>query len=67
MAVARCESTMNPMAYSVGQYGLFQVAYRYHAERVNAPEDLYDPAINVAVAFSIYSASGWGPWPVCGR
>jgi len=67
LRVAYCESSMDPRAYSAGQYGLFQVAYRWHARRVNSPEDLFDPATNIRVAHAIWlDNGGWGPWPTCG-
>ncbi len=63
IAVARCESTMNPRAYNAGNYGLMQVNYGAHASLVARPEDLYDAETNLRVAYQIYaSAGGWGPW-----
>lgn len=67
--VAQCESHpwLDERAYNYGQYGVFQIAYEWHARRVERAEDLYDPAINVRVAHEIYVDNrGWTPWPTCG-
>jgi hypothetical protein len=62
---ARCpngESTGNPNAFNAGNYGLFQIN-AVHAAKVGGPlEWLFDPAVNVRVAYQIWSDQGWGPW-----
>jgi hypothetical protein len=62
---ARCphgESTGNPNAFNAGNYGLFQIN-AVHAAKVGGPlEWLFDPAVNVRVAYEIWSDQGWGPW-----
>lgn len=68
MRVAACESNLDPLAYSAGQYGLYQIHYASHAAQVGPdPSALYDPATNVRIAFDVYQAAGgWSPWPYCG-
>jgi len=60
LAVIRCESNGNADSYNpAGPYiGLFQIWHGYGG-------DLYDPAVNIAAAYAIYSRSGWSPWPNC--
>jgi soluble lytic murein transglycosylase-like protein len=69
LAIAKCESSMNPKAISPGQgsWGLFQINRYAHADRVSSMgyswAQLLDPAVNVVVAKSVYDdAGGWGPW-----
>ncbi len=62
IAVARCESGLNPRAYNAGNYGLFQISY-VHAGRVGgALASLFDAATNIAVAYRIWFEQGWAPW-----
>ena len=62
LRVARCESTLNPRAYSRGNYGLMQIN-AVHSRRVGGNlEALYDPETNLRVAFQIWSEQGWSPW-----
>ncbi len=59
LAIIPCESEGNPSAYnSAGYVGLFQVHESYAA-------NLTDPAINIAVAYSLYLSGGWSHWPNC--
>lgn len=67
LRVARCESTMNPMAYNAGNYGLWQLN-RVHAHRVGGDAELFfDPEIATATAYQIWKEQGWSPWRHCGR
>lgn len=60
--VARCESGLQSGAYNAGNYGLFQISY-VHARRVGGNlAALFDPAVNIAVAYDIYAEQGWRPW-----
>ena len=65
--VMMCESRGDPLAYSAGNAGLFQISY-IHSRRVGGDlASLYDPVVNVRTAHSIWSEQGWGPWSYCGR
>ncbi len=62
LAVARCESGLQANAYNAGNYGLFQVN-AVHARRVGGNlAALFEPAVNIAVAYAIWADQGWGPW-----
>jgi hypothetical protein len=67
IAVANCESHLNPRAISKGggNWGLFQIN-QVHKQRVNrmgyAWDDLLDPRVNSIVAKAIFDGSGWSPW-----
>lgn len=62
MRVMLCESRGNPLANGAGNRGLFQIN-SVHARRVGGDlEALFDPEVNVAVAFQIWSEQGWRPW-----
>ena len=67
IAVARCESGLNPGAISRGggNWGLFQIN-KVHRGRVEAMgyrwEDVLDARVNSLVAYSIFQEQGWGPW-----
>lgn len=67
IAVANCESHLNPRAISKGggNWGLFQIN-QVHKQRVArmgfAWDDLLDPRVNSLVAKSIFDDGGWGPW-----
>ena len=67
IAVARCESHLNPAAISRGggNWGLFQIntAHRSRVARMGyAWEDLLDARVNALVARSIFAEQGWSPW-----
>lgn len=56
MQVMRAESGCNPLAVSPTQdHGLFQLHNR----------PVYDPAQNIAIAYSMWQSRGWQPWSVC--
>jgi hypothetical protein len=67
VAVASCESGMNPGAVSrSGKYhGLFQIS-TIHRGRVESMgyswDQILDAWVNSAVARAIYDEQGWGPW-----
>ena len=67
VAVARCESGLNPQAVSRGggNWGLFQIN-KVHRGRVQAMgyqwEDVLDARVNTLVARSIFDEQGWQPW-----
>ena len=68
--IAGCETggTFDPSLESDdGSLGLFQINYASHAARVEAREQLFDPAENVRVAFEVWrDNAGWrGPWSGC--
>jgi hypothetical protein len=58
------ESGGDPWAYNNGCYGLFQVSCVSHRSRFEGEcEVLYDPQVNVRVAYDIYvDNGGWSPW-----
>ena len=60
LLVIKCESNGNADSVNpAGPYvGLFQVHAGYGG-------NLYDPAVNIAAAYDLYTRSGWGPWPNC--
>ena len=60
MAVLMCESGGDPLAVNGTSVGLFQINWPYHGYA--APDALFDPAVNVAEAFTIWSDQGWEPW-----
>lgn len=66
--IMMCESGGDPNAYNPsGARGAFQIM-PVHAWRVGGDLDsLYDPAVNVRVAFDIYVDNGGfaGPWAAC--
>lgn len=70
LAVATCESGLDPSAVSPGggNWGLFQIN-RIHAARVVAMgyqwSQITNPVVNARVARSIYNESGWRAWS-CG-
>lgn len=76
LAVARCESNLNPNAWNriqvwmtvpgygyVANYatGLFQMLIPLHSWRF-AGADPYDAEANVRAAYSLYLERGWQPW-----
>ncbi len=68
LAVARCESGLNPGAVSPGggNHGLFQVnnVHSGHFQSITgAPWSArYDAEVNTRFAHWLYSQQGWGPW-----
>lgn len=62
MAVMWCESKGDPRAYNANNYGLMQIN-SIHQRRVNGDlQSLYDPEVNIRVAFQIWTEQGWAPW-----
>lgn len=73
VAVARCESGLNPNARSAnGRYhGLFQIGSGHAAafQRVTGlafETGWYDPTANTTYAHHLFRSSGWSSWPHCG-
>lgn len=66
VAVARCESGLNPQASNGSHHGLFQISKRWHEARVNRMgysfEQMYEAQPNIEVAYAIWSEQGWRPW-----
>jgi len=66
LAIMHAESTCNPLAKNlsdnhggcIGSFGLFQLACFW-------TDDPFDPEVNIAKAYEIYTRSGWSPWSVC--
>lgn len=53
-------------------YGVFQINWNVHHKWIReefgltSGYDLYDPDINIRVAYRLYQrAGGWGPWKCC--
>ncbi len=70
LRIAICESSLNTNAYNPAGYGgLFQHSIAYWDSRAAAAgwagASIYDGAANTAVAYWLYSQSGWSPWPNC--
>ncbi len=67
LAVAACESTMNPEAVnpSSGALGLFQLLPYWHEWRFEGG-DRFDPEVNTRAAHSLWQERGWEPWNVGG-
>ncbi len=70
LRIAICESSLNTNAYNPAGYGgLFQHSIAYWDSRAAAAgwagASIYDGEANTAVAFWLYSQSGWSPWPNC--
>lgn len=65
LAIAQCESGLNPSAVSNGNYGLFQIN-SVHRDLVASMgyswDRILDPGVNTAVAKRLYDEQGWGPW-----
>lgn len=66
LAIARCESGLNPLAYNrSGASGLFQVMMPLHEDLFNRPEDVFDALENSRAAFTLsHGGTNWSPW-VC--
>lgn len=68
IAVATCESGLNPDAVSPGggNHGLFQInnIHRANFEAVTGRpwDERYNPKWNTVYAKHLYDSSGWGPW-----
>lgn len=75
LAVAKAESSLDVKAFNPewhynskgekicqGSYGLFQVACIHHLEN---PQALFDPQLNIEIAFRLHKEEGWKPWGVC--
>ena len=60
LSVMYCESGGNPDAYS--PYGPYIGLFQLHASHGS---NLFDPATNVAVAYSVYLSSGPAAWGAC--
>lgn len=45
-----------------GSYGLFQMGCIHLREN---PKLLWDPELNVKMAYELYKREGWRPWSVC--
>lgn len=70
VAVARCESGLDPAAVSPGggNHGLFQInnVHRRRWESFGwSWGDRYDPILNTAYAKMLFDEQGWRPWPNC--
>lgn len=64
IAVARCESGLDPRAIGGANYGLFQIG-AVHVKRLGGRPlvALLDAETNVAIAYAIFlDNAGWGPW-----
>ena len=66
VAIADCESGMDPNAVNAGNYGLFQIS-DVHRDLVESMgyswDQILDPYVNADVARALYDGSGgWGPW-----
>lgn len=67
IAVARCESGLNPAAVSPGgrNVGLFQIntVHRATVQQMGYQWDqMTDPYVNAKVARVLFNSSGWQPW-----
>jgi soluble lytic murein transglycosylase-like protein len=65
LAIAQCESSLNPNAVSRGNYGLFQINAVHKglvASMGYSWDQILDPGVNTAVAKRLYDEQGWGPW-----
>lgn len=70
MRIAVCESGLNTNAYNPAGYGgLFQHSIADWDNRAAAAgwsgASIYDGEANTAVAYWLYTQSGWSPWPNC--
>jgi hypothetical protein len=61
LRVAKCESGYNPKAKNgtSSARGVFQVMQSWH--QINE-KWLYNPGINIRVAYQLFQEQGWGPW-----
>jgi len=66
LRIMKAESGCRSNALSAtGDRGLMQINWVHSAKVGGDLDKLYDPQTNIAVAYQIYSASGWTPWSVC--
>ena len=62
------ESGGNPNAYNAGNYGLLQINYASHVDKLlrvtgsTDPALLFIPEVNLDVGYIIWQEQGWGPW-----
>lgn len=62
-AICEAESGGNPYAVSsTYDYGLMQINHIHSGMVAGDLTRLYTPTVNIAVAWQIYSADGWGAW-----
>ena len=64
---ANGESGGNPRAQNGDHAGLFQIARYWHEQRFTRrgwswEQDAFDAERNAAIAYELWSDSGWGPW-----
>jgi hypothetical protein len=62
LAVAWCESRMDPAATNGAHIGLFQLSPRWHGWRLGEGESFFDAAASTRIASEIWSESRWIPW-----
>jgi hypothetical protein len=73
IAVARCESGLNPEQYYSGNAGVFQQRIAYWpgrragynlavADRLEVAPSVYNARSNVLVSIRMVHVGGWGPW-----
>lgn len=62
LAIARCESGLDPDATNGSSIGLFQIDYEAHKDKTDSREALLDPAENVRAAHLIWLDQGWWAW-----
>ena len=68
VAVVGCESGGDPSARNGDHWGLFQIAYRWHRDKLlpvagsDRPEELLRPEVNIDVAEIIYRDRRWSAW-----
>lgn len=72
LAVARCESSLNPRAKNGSHAGLFQLARRYHEPKAEALGLTWDEVAtearpNTEVALHLYREQGAAPWAASKR
>jgi hypothetical protein len=62
LRVVACESGGNPNATNGTSLGLFQINAPYHTDKFSPGESLYDPVVNVRVAYTIWKDGKWSAW-----
>lgn len=62
LRVEWCESRNRPTATNGLMEGLMQIHLPSHRRRLQAGESLFDPDVNLRVAYEIWSEQGWRPW-----
>ena len=66
LAIMKAESGCRSGALSsTGDRGLMQINWIHSAKVGGDLNKLYNPQTNIAVAYQIYSNSGFSPWSVC--